>query len=127
MPITMFIGNIAYVAICILGGYFAVKGNLTVGGIQAFVQYVRSYTQPITQIANISNVLQQTAAAAERVFEFLEEKQEPEEARDALSINRGDNSVERSVEIKGTVDFEDVSFGYNPDKQIGRASCRERV
>lgn len=77
MPITMFIGNLAYVAICILGGYYAIQGNITVGGIQAFIQYVRSYTQPITQIANISNVLQQTAAAAERVFEFLRKARSP--------------------------------------------------
>ena len=73
MPVMNFIGNLGYVCICILGGYLAVNGQIQVGDIQAFVQYVRSFTQPITQIANISNVLQQTAAAAERVFEFLDE------------------------------------------------------
>ena len=71
MPIMGFIGNLGYVAICILGGYLAIQNAITVGDIQAFIQYVRSFTQPITQIANISNILQQTAAAAERVFEFL--------------------------------------------------------
>ena len=75
MPVTMFIGNLGYVAICIMGGYFAVNGAITVGGIQAFMQYVRSFMQPISQIANISNVLQYTAAAADRVFEFLDEKE----------------------------------------------------
>ncbi len=72
-PIMNFVGNLGYVAICILGGYLAIKGTITIGDIQAFIQYVRSFTQPITQIANISNVLQQTMAAAERVFEFLAE------------------------------------------------------
>ena len=76
MPIMGFVGNLGYVAICILGGYLAIKNAITVGDIQAFIQYVRSFTQPITQIANISNILQQTAAAAERVFEFLGEAEE---------------------------------------------------
>ena len=76
MPIMMFIGNLGYVAVAILGGYLAIKQTITVGDIQAFIQYVRSFTQPITQLANISNILQQTAAAAERVFEFLEEAEE---------------------------------------------------
>ena len=80
MPIMNFIGNLGYVAICILGGYLAIKGAITVGDIQAFIQYVRSFTQPITQIANISNILQQTAAAAERVFEFLDEAEEVPDA-----------------------------------------------
>ena len=75
-PIMNFVGNLGYVGICILGGYLAVKGAITVGDIQAFIQYVRSFTQPITQIANISNILQQTMAAAERVFEFLAEAEE---------------------------------------------------
>ncbi|NCB52773.1 MAG: ABC transporter ATP-binding protein [Clostridia bacterium] len=120
MPITQFIGNLAYVAICILGGYFAVQGNMTVGGIQAFIQYVRSFTQPITQIANISNVLQQTAAAAERVFEFLGEKEEPEETAGALSVERDADEPETdtSVHIAGNVSFEQVSFGYDPEKPV---------
>ena len=120
MPITMFIGNLAYVAICILGGYYAVNGVMTVGGIQAFIQYVRSFTQPISQIANISNVLQQTAAAAERVFEFLGEQEEVPEEADALSANRNDAVSDSGtlVHIAGHVGFERVSFGYDPNKVI---------
>lgn len=119
MPITMFIGNLAYVAVCILGGYYAIQGGITVGGIQAFIQYMRSYTQPITQIANISNVLQQTAAAAERVFEFLEESEETPDDENALSINRGDApDTAAAVTIDETVSFENVSFGYDPEKLV---------
>ena len=70
-PIMSFIGNLGYVAVCVLGGYLAATGSITVGNIQSFVQYVRSFTMPLSQLANISNVLQQTAAASERVFEFL--------------------------------------------------------
>ena len=76
MPLMNFVGNLGYVGICILGGFLSLNGTITVGDIQAFIQYVRSFTQPIQQIANISNVLQQTAAAAERVFEFLDETEE---------------------------------------------------
>ncbi len=73
MPLMNFVGNLGYVGICVLGGFLSLNGTITVGDIQAFIQYVRNFTQPINQIANISNVLQQTAAAAERVFAFLEE------------------------------------------------------
>ena len=116
MPATQFIGNLAYVAICILGGYYAVRGLLTVGGIQAFIQYVRSFTQPITQVANIANVLQQTAAAAERVFEFLEE---PEESTDeeAYAPFRADSRLPAAA---GRIAFERVSFGYEPGKAVIR-------
>jgi ATP-binding cassette subfamily B multidrug efflux pump len=107
-PIMNFISNLGYVAICVLGGYLAAKGAITVGDIQAFIQYVRSFTQPITQIANISNILQQTMAAAERVFEFLAE---PEEEPDALQ------PVVMEA-LQGRVDFKNVHFGYNPDKII---------
>ncbi|MEE6451943.1 ABC transporter ATP-binding protein [Gottfriedia acidiceleris] len=110
IPITGFIGNIGYVAICILGGYFTANGSMTVGGIQAFIQYVRSFTQPISQIANISNILQQTAAAAERVFEFLEEKEEVPEVTDAISI--------KPNELTSDVRFNHVAFGYTPEKMI---------
>ncbi|MEH7513244.1 ABC transporter ATP-binding protein [Gottfriedia acidiceleris] len=110
IPITAFIGNIGYVAICILGGYFTANGSMTVGGIQAFIQYVRSFTQPISQIANISNILQQTAAAAERVFEFLEEKEEVPEITNALSIKHN--------EVTSDVRFNHVAFGYTPEKMI---------
>ena len=115
MPITTFVGNLGYVAICIMGGYLTVNGSLTIGGIQSFIQYVRSFTHPIAQIANISNVIQQTMAAAERVFEFLAEQEEPEDALDALSIARDNND---GVKIAGNVSFENVYFGYNEDKTI---------
>jgi ATP-binding cassette subfamily B multidrug efflux pump len=107
-PIMNFVGNLGYVAICILGGYLAVLGTITIGDIQAFIQYVRSFTQPISQIANISNILQQTMAAAERVFQFLAE---PEEVPDTTTpIHLG--------AIEGRVDFQNVHFGYSPDKII---------
>jgi ATP-binding cassette subfamily B multidrug efflux pump len=108
MPIMMFIGNLGYVAIAILGGYLAIRRTITVGDIQAFIQYVRSFTQPITQLANISNILQQTAAAAERVFEFLAEDEE---------ISESENPV-RLAEIRGEVEFKNVHFGYSPDKIV---------
>ena len=108
MPIMLFIGNLGYVAVAILGGYLAVKGTITVGDIQAFIQYVRSFTQPITQLANISNVLQQTAAAAERVFEFLEEKEEVAETENSIKLET----------VQGHVEFKDVHFGYDPEKPV---------
>ncbi|MGG3529042.1 multidrug ABC transporter ATP-binding protein [Bacillus pseudomycoides] len=108
MPIMMFIGNIGYVAVSILGGWLAVKRTIAVGDILAFVQYVRSFTQPIAQVAQIANVLQSTAAAAERVFEFLDEEEEIPEAENPVKLQ----------EVKGEVTFKDVQFGYNPDKII---------
>ena len=108
MPIMTFIGNLGYVAVAILGGYLAIRNAITVGDIQAFIQYVRSFTQPITQLANISNVLQQTAAAAERVFEFLEEAEEIPEASQPVKLET----------VAGRVEFKDAHFGYNPDKII---------
>jgi ATP-binding cassette subfamily B protein len=107
-PVINFVGNLGYVAICILGGYLAIKGTIAIGDIQAFVQYVRSFTQPITQIANISNIFQQTAASAERVFQFLAE---PEEEPDTIEPVRPGIGA-------GRVDFKDVHFGYSPDKII---------
>ena len=89
MPVTTFIGNLGYVAVAVLGGWLAIRGSITVGDIQAFIQYVRSFTQPIRQLANISNVLQQTAAAAERVFEFLEEDEEIAETSEPLHLEKG--------------------------------------
>jgi ATP-binding cassette, subfamily B, multidrug efflux pump len=108
MPIMTFIGNLGYVAVAILGGYLAIQKAITVGDIQAFIQYVRSFTQPISQLANISNVLQQTAAAAERVFEFLEETEEVAETTQPLKLEN----------VVGQVEFKDVHFGYSPDKII---------
>jgi ATP-binding cassette subfamily B protein len=109
-PIMGFVGNLGYVAICILGGYLAAQNAITVGDIQAFIQYVRSFTQPLTQIANISNILQQTAAAAERVFEFLAEEEEIPDTADAVHPEK----------IDGHVAFQHVRFGYNPDKVVIR-------
>ena len=108
MPLMNFAGNLGYVGICILGGFLSLKGKITVGNIQAFIQYVRNFTQPVQQIANISNVLQQTAAAAERVFSFLEEEEETPDPENPLPADW----------IKGEVTFAHVHFGYNPEKTI---------
>jgi len=108
MPIMTFIGNLGYVAVAILGSYLTIQGTIAVGDIQAFIQYVRSFTQPITQLANISNILQQTAAAAERVFEFLEEEEEVAEAAQPIQLEN----------VEGHVEFTDVHFGYSPEKTI---------
>ncbi|MBE7432650.1 MAG: ABC transporter ATP-binding protein [Anaerolineales bacterium] len=108
MPIMMFIGNLGYVAVAILGGYLAIRNAITVGDIQAFIQYMRSFTQPITQLANISNVLQQTAAAAERVFEFLDEKEEVEDTTSPIKLDS----------VNGHVEFKDVHFGYDLAKPV---------
>lgn len=108
MPIMTFVGNLGYVIVSILGGWLTIKKVIEVGDIQAFIQYIRSFTQPIGQVAQIANVLQSTAAAAERVFEFLDEEEE------ILDV---ENPVDTS-DIAGRVDFEDVHFGYNPEKTI---------
>ena len=107
-PIMNFVGNLGYVAICVLGGYLVVKGTMPIGDIQAFIQYMRSFTQPIAQIAQISNILQGTIAAAERVFEFLAE---PEEIPDT------EKPIQMAT-VEGRVDFKNVHFGYSPDKII---------
>lgn len=107
-PIMQFVGNLGYVAVAVAGAWLAIKGVITVGDIQAFIQYVRQFTQPITQLAQVSNMLQSTAAAAERVFEFLEE---PEEENNASNPVDTDN-------IEGNVEFENVHFGYDPEKII---------
>jgi len=108
MPIMTFVSNIAYVAVVILGGFLAVQGTISVGDILAFIQYVRSFTQPIMQVANIANVLQSTAAAAERVFEFLDAEEESPDPVDAV----------KPAVVKGNVSFKNVSFGYTPDRVI---------
>jgi ATP-binding cassette subfamily B protein len=115
MPIMTFIGNLGYVLVCILGGWLAVTGSITVGDIQAFIQYVRSFTQPISQIANISNILQQTAAAAERVFKFLEEDEEVPDPANPVQLSN----------VEGWVQFQDVHFGYNPEKIIINDFCAD--
>lgn len=108
MPIMTFIGNLGYVAVVILGGRLTIQKKISVGDIQAFIQYIRSFNQPIAQLANISNVLQQTAAAAERVFEFLDEPEDVAEAIEPVKLER----------IEGAVEFRNVKFGYDPEKMI---------
>ncbi|MHA1111931.1 MAG: ABC transporter ATP-binding protein [Promethearchaeota archaeon] len=108
MPIMTFIGNLGYVVVAIMGGWLTARGTISLGDIQAFIQYVRTFTRPLAQIANVSNTFQSTAAAAERVFEFLEEEEEVEEA----SIPFENACVE------GSVEFRNVKFGYNPDKIV---------
>ena len=107
-PIMQFIGNLGYVAVAVVGAWLAVRGTISVGDIQAFIQYVRNFTQPITQLAQVSNMLQSTAAAAERVFEFLEEQEEPVTGNNPISPD----------EIQGNVEFSHVKFGYDPEKII---------
>lgn len=123
-PVMNFVANVGYVAVCIVGGWLAAGGRLDVGGIQAFIQYVRQFTQPITQIANISNILQQTAAAAERVFEFLAESEETPDTP-VVHINNDDTlpDTDTLVHIKGSVQFAHVKFGYNPSKTIIHDFC----
>ena len=107
-PIINFISNIGYVAMTILGGWLAINGRLKIGDIQAFIQYVDQFNQPLVQVANIANILQSTAAAAERVFEFLDE---PEEAVES-------NNLVKLSNVKGEVEFDKVVFGYKPDQTI---------
>lgn len=107
-PIMTFVGNLGYVSVAVVGSILAVKGTIEVGDIQAFIQYVKNFTQPITQIAQVSNMLQSMAAAAERVFEFLDEEEEDQTVENAVKING----------FKGEVTFEHVQFGYKPDKIV---------
>lgn len=108
MPIMQFIGNIGYVGVAVMGGWLAINGKLTVGDIQAFIQYMNQFTQPIAQTANIANVLQATAAAAERIFEFLEQGEEEPETKTMAKIGA----------IKGEVVLNNVSFGYDVNQPI---------
>lgn len=108
MPIMQFVGNLGYVVVALLGGFMVIRGNVQVGDIQAFFQYIRQFTQPVQQIAQVTNMLQSSAAAAERVFEFLNEEEE-------------DQTVENPVDISGingNVEMKHVSFGYDPDQMI---------
>ena len=107
-PIMNFIGNIGYVVMAILGGWLAINGRLKIGDIQAFIQYIDQFNQPLVQVANIANVLQSTAAAAERVFEFLDEPEEKAEGKDLVKL----------AHVKGEVEFDNVVFGYQPDQTI---------
>lgn len=110
MPIMQFVGNLGYVGVAVYGAFLAMKGSIKVGDIQAFIQYVRQFTQPIQQMAQVSSMLQTTAAAAERIFEFLEEPEEQQKAENHAPVSISD--------VKGNVEFENVKFGYNPDKII---------
>ena len=110
MPIMQFVGNLGYVGVSILGGYLAIKQTIEVGDIQSFIQYVRSFTQPIQQVAQVANMLQSTAAASERVFEFLDEEEEELTVEHAVHLDH----------VDGYVDFSHVSFGYNPGQIIIR-------
>ncbi len=110
MPIVGIVSNIGYVAVCVLGGFLAIQGSIQVGSIQAFIQYVRQFTQPISQLAQIFNMLQSTMAAAERVFEFLGEAEEVPENMVPL----------KPQDVSGSVDFDHVTFGYREDQEIIR-------
>ncbi len=107
-PIMMFVGNLGYVAVAVSGSFLAIKGTIEVGDIQAFIQYVKNFTQPIVQVAQVSNMLQSMAAAAERVFEFLDEEEEDVEIAHPVRLDK----------IEGAVSFEHVKFGYQEDKII---------
>lgn len=109
-PIMQFVGNLGYVGVAISGGLLAIRGTIGVGEIQAFIQYVRNFTQPIQQIAQVANMLQSMAAASERVFEFLDEEEEELTVEHAVHLDH----------VDGYVDFSHVSFGYNPDQIIIR-------
>lgn len=108
MPLMQFVGNLGYVAVAILGGFLVLKDAIEVGQIQSFIQYVRNFSQPITQLAQVGNMMQTTAASAERVFEFLEEEEETEVVENPVNIGS----------LKGNVSFEHVNFGYNPEQTI---------
>lgn len=108
MPLMNFVGNLGYVAVTIMGGYLAAQGTISVGDVQAFIQYVRQFSHPLTQIANISNILQQTAASAERVFEFLEEEEEIAETSNPIQLTN----------VKGQVEFQNVHFSYTPENPV---------
>ncbi len=107
-PIMTFVGNLGYVGVAMLGGWLATRGSIKIGDIQAFIQYMNQFTQPLTQTANIANVLQSTAAAAERVFEFLGESDQIAEVSEPAVLSN----------IQGAVEFKDVIFGYSPEKTI---------
>ncbi len=108
MPIMQFVGNLGYVMVALLGGFMVIKNKIEVGDVQAFFQYIRNFTQPIQQIAQVTNMLQSSAAASERVFEFLDVEEEDQMAEDPVSVNQ----------IEGNVSFEHISFGYDPSKII---------
>lgn len=120
MPVMTFVGNLGYVAVAVVGGLLAANGTIMVGDILSFIQYVKSFTQPITQLAQVSSMLQSTAAAAERVFEFLAEDEEEQCAKEhaMLTDTSGNTRNVTTLDITGDVTFEHVRFGYTPEKII---------
>lgn len=123
MPIMQFIGNLGYVVISVLGGYLAITGTITVGNIQSFIQYVRQFTQPIQQLAQVSNMMQSTIAASERIFDFLEAPEESQYAKNPAKMEVVENGVTKLKEVTekdiiGNVKFDHVKFGYTEDKMI---------
>ncbi len=136
MPATNLIGNLGYVLVCILGGYLAIAGRISIGNIQAFIQYVRSFNQPLQQVANAANLLQSTAAAAERIFEIIDEEEEEDAFEPQAGHTLGQGMAQESHEAaertqrtaaadggeapaaKGRVEFEHINFGYKPDHTI---------
>ena len=114
MPVTGFIGNLIYVAVCLLGGYEAINGRITVGDIQALIQYVRNLNQPVSQASQLLSNIQSMAAAAERIFEILDEKEEEPDCINPVSIYDENGNLT----IKGNVSFENVRFGYDPDNIV---------
>lgn len=131
MPLSSFVSNITYVIICIVGGYMIIGRRITIGSVQAFIQYIRSFTRPLSVVANVANVLQSTAAAAERIFQFLEEDEDPSllQAEKAASIkpeqlsNADREDAHGNEAFKGKITFEDVSFGYEEDLVIKNFNC----
>ena len=111
MPLTQFIGNLAYVCVCFLGGYLALQGKVSIGQIQAFIQYVRSFNHPVQQVANIANQLQSTAAAAERVFELIDEEEE-------VDLDKEPEVVLDADKVEGRVTFDHVKFGYKENEPV---------
>lgn len=109
MPVMQFVGNVGYVMVALLGGFLTIKGSIEVGDIQSFFQYIKNFTQPVQQIAQVTNMMQSAAAASERVFELLEEEEEDQTA---------ENPVKMEGSLKGSVEFDHVSFGYNPNQII---------
>ena len=132
MPTTQFVGNLAYVMVCLLGGYLAIMGRISIGDIQAFIQYVRNFNHPIAQVANIVNLLQSTAAAAERIFELIDEDEEEDaigsvshagkavEKSDAGKAASSAHGIAVSKDFRGDVAFENVRFGYEEDEPVIR-------
>ncbi|MBQ2580925.1 MAG: ABC transporter ATP-binding protein, partial [Ruminococcus sp.] len=110
MPVMIFVGNLGYVAVAVFGAVKAMNGSMSVGDIQAFIQYVKSFTQPISQMAQVSSMVQSAAAASERVFEFLEEDEEPQKAENHAPVAIGD--------VEADVTFDHIKFGYDPEKII---------